>query len=114
MVVDDDFSSLQGRAKSNSGAAPLLRLHLQGVDGHHDSGGPQPKVVGKKIFFTLLRDVKIWIKEERRLLGRWERCDRQRAVSLLLLVAFLPPTSPQYGRSRLQPASASARACPIC
>ena len=29
----------------------LLRLHLQGVDGHHDSGGPQPKVGGKKVLF---------------------------------------------------------------
>lgn len=29
-----------------------------------------------------------WIKQERRLPGRRERCDRQRAVSLLLLVAL--------------------------
>ena len=80
VFVDDDFSSLQGRAKPTSGAAPLLRrpyfvfIDLQGVDGHRDSGGhgPQPKVVSKKIFFTLLRDVKIWIKGQRQLPGRRE------------------------------------------
>ncbi len=35
-----------------------------------------------------------WIKQERRLPGRRERCDRQRAVSLLLLVTFSHPPLP--------------------
>jgi len=44
----------------------------------------------RRIFRERFFRVKVgkWIKQERRLPGRRERCDRQQAVSLLLLVTL--------------------------
>ena len=76
-----------GRVKSASGRL----LHLQAAGQHGLQGGGLPAGNFQRRFF---RESRKWIKQERRLPGRRERCDRQRAVSLLLLITFPHPPLP--------------------